>query len=63
MSKLLSIPATANATGLAVTLVRRLVKNGEIPSLIVGARPKISEQWVQRWIATANPEIPPCKIA
>lgn len=42
-SKLLSIEASMEITGLGASLTRRLVKDGTIPSLRIGCR-----QWIMR---------------
>jgi excisionase family DNA binding protein len=56
-TKLLSVPEFARATGLPVTLARTLVKSGEVPSLRVGRRHRVSSCWIETWLSLANPKI------
>jgi predicted DNA-binding transcriptional regulator AlpA len=57
-TRLLSIPQFANATGLSDALARALVMRGDVPSVRVGARRRVSSHWVEKWVNLGNPEIP-----
>jgi hypothetical protein len=58
MTKLLSIPQFAHATGLSDALARSLVMRGDVPSVRVGARRRVDSRWVEKWVNLGNPEIP-----
>jgi len=58
MTKLLSIPEFAVATGISETLARALVNRGDVPSILVGRRRRVDARWVERWTALANPPLP-----
>jgi excisionase family DNA binding protein len=58
MTKLLTVPQFANATGLSDSLARTLVNSGQVPSIQVGRRRRVDARWIEKWTATANPEIP-----
>lgn len=51
MTKLITIPKFAEATGLAYRLCLQLVESGEIPSIRVGRRQRIDLRWVEQWLA------------
>jgi excisionase family DNA binding protein len=51
MTKLLTIPKFAKATGLSYRLCLQLVGNGQIPSIPVGRRRRIDARWVDQWLA------------
>lgn len=50
MHKLLSIPDFARATGLSYWLARELVLRGDVPSIRVGNRRRVSAHWVAGWV-------------
>jgi excisionase family DNA binding protein len=54
MTKLLTIPKFAEATGLSYRLCLQLVQTGEIPSVPVGSRRRIDVRWVEQWLATGG---------
>jgi excisionase family DNA binding protein len=51
MTKLITIPKFAEATGLSYRLCVRLVGTGQIPSIPVGDRRRIDVRWVEQWLA------------
>jgi excisionase family DNA binding protein len=51
MTKLITIPKFAEATGLTYRLCLQLVSNGRIPSVRVGARRRIDVRWAAQWLA------------
>jgi hypothetical protein len=63
MTKLLTLPKFAQACGISEWLARRLVLNGDIPSVLVGTRRRIDERWVERWLDAGNPEPTPVSPA
>jgi excisionase family DNA binding protein len=58
MTKLLTIPKFAQATGLSYRLCLQLVGNGKIPSVQVGSRHRIDVRWVDQWLATGGYRAP-----
>lgn len=54
MTKLLTVPKFAQATGLSYRLCLQLVGSGEIPSVPVGARRRIDVRWVEQWLAAGG---------
>jgi excisionase family DNA binding protein len=54
MTKLLTIPKFAQATGLSYRLCLQLAGNGEIPSVQVGRRRRIDVRWLEQWLATGG---------
>jgi excisionase family DNA binding protein len=58
VTKLLSVPEFARATGLGYQLARKLVLSGEIPSIKVGARRRVDIRWVHHWLSQATPGVP-----
>ena len=51
MTKLITIPKFAQATGLTYRLCLQLVSAGRIPSVRVGCRRRIDVRWVAQWLA------------
>jgi hypothetical protein len=51
MTKLITIPKFAEATGLPYGLCLHLVGTGQIPSVPVGHRRRIDVRWVDQWLA------------
>jgi len=51
MTKLITIPRFAQATGLPYRLCLQLVGTGSIPSVPVGCRRRIDVRWVEQWLA------------
>jgi excisionase family DNA binding protein len=51
MTKLITIPKFAEATGLSYRLCLHLVGTGQIPSVPVGRRRRIDVRWVNQWLA------------
>lgn len=51
MTKLITIPKFAEATGLSYRLCLQLVGAGQIPSVLVGRRRRIDVRWVEQWLA------------
>ncbi len=51
MTKLITVPKFAQATGLPYRLCLHLVGTGQIPSLPVGRRRRIDVRWVAQWLA------------
>jgi len=51
MTKLITIPKLAEATGLTYWLCLHLVGTGQIPSVPVGRRRRIDVRWVDQWLA------------
>jgi hypothetical protein len=49
MTKLITIPRFAEATGLSYRLCR-LVETGQIPSVAVGPRRRIDVRWIDQWL-------------
>jgi excisionase family DNA binding protein len=61
MTKLITIPKFAAATGLPYRLCLQLVSSGQIPSVSVGRRRRIDVRWVEQWLETGgfrSPEKP-----
>ena len=54
MTKLLTIPKFAEATGLPYRLCLHLVGTGQIPSVAVGRRQRIDVRWVEQWLASGG---------
>jgi excisionase family DNA binding protein len=54
MTKLITIPEFARATGLAYRLCLQLVGTGKIPSVPVGGRRRIDLRWVGQWLAAGG---------
>jgi len=54
MTKLLTIPKFAQATGLSYRLCLQLVQSGDIPSVPVGSRRRIDIRWVEQWLAVGG---------
>ena len=57
MTKLLTVPQFATATGLSDTLARALVNRGDVPSILVGRRRRVDARWIEKWVNLGNPEI------
>lgn len=53
-TKLLTIPQFARATGLTYSLSWQLVRQGRIPSVMVGTRRRIDARWIDQWLATGG---------
>jgi len=51
MTKLITIPKFAAATGLPYRLCLHLTRTGQIPSVAVGRRRRIDVRWVDQWLA------------
>ena len=54
MTKLITIPEFAEATGLPYRLCLHLIGTGQIPSVAVGRRRRIDVRWVEQWLATGG---------
>jgi excisionase family DNA binding protein len=54
MTKLITIPKFAEATGLPYRLCLHLVRTDQIPSVAVGRRRRIDLRWVAQWLATGG---------
>jgi len=54
MTKLITIPKFAEATGLPYRLCLQLVGSGEIPSVPVGGRRRIDVRWIDQWLAAGG---------
>ena len=54
MTKLLTIPEFARATGLSYRLCLHLVHTREIPSLSVSSRRRIDVRWVEQWLTAGG---------
>jgi len=54
MTKLITIPKFAEATGLPYRLCLHLVGTGQIPSVAVGRRRRIDVRWGEQWLATGG---------
>jgi excisionase family DNA binding protein len=54
VTKLLTIPEFARATGLNYWLAWQLVRRGNIPSVAVGTRRRIDVRWIEQWLATGG---------
>jgi excisionase family DNA binding protein len=54
MTKLITIPKFAAATGLPYRLCLHLIGTGQIPSVAVGRRRRIDVRWVEQWLATGG---------
>ena len=50
MTKLITIPKFARATGLPYRLCLQLVGTRQIPSVPVGSRRRINVRWVEQWL-------------
>ena len=48
-SKLVTIPSFAKSIGTSTKLARELVNSGDIPSVQVGKRRRVSAAWIERW--------------
>jgi excisionase family DNA binding protein len=54
MTKLITIPKFAEATGLPYRLCLHLVGTGQIPYVAVGRRHRIDVRWVEQWLASGG---------
>jgi excisionase family DNA binding protein len=54
MTRLITIPRFAAATGLPYRLCLHLIGTGQIPSVAVGRRRRIDVRWVEQWLATGG---------
>ena len=54
MTKLITIPKFAKATGLPYRLCLQLVGVGDIPSVPVGRRRRIDTRWIEQWLAVGG---------
>jgi excisionase family DNA binding protein len=54
MTKLITIPKFAAATGLSYRLCLQLVETGDIPSVRVGRRRRIDVRWINQWLASGG---------
>ena len=54
MTKLITIPKFAAATGLPYRLCLHLIGTGQIPSVAVGRRRRIDVRWVEQWLASGG---------
>ena len=54
MTKLITIPKFAQATGLPYRLCLHLVCTGKIPSVPVGTRQRIDVRWVEQWLSAGG---------
>ena len=54
MTKLITIPKFAEATGLPYRLCLHLIGTGQVPSVAVGRRRRIDVRWVEQWLATGG---------
>jgi excisionase family DNA binding protein len=54
MTKLITVPTFAEATGLSYRLCLQLVGTGQIPSVPVGRRRRIDLRWVEQWLAAGG---------
>ncbi len=54
MTKLITIPRFAEATGLSYRLCLRLVDTGQIPSVTVGPRRRIDTRWIYQWLGSGG---------
>lgn len=54
MTKLITIPKFAGATGLSYRLCLQLVAAGKIPSVQVGGRRRIDVRWIEQWLAAGG---------
>jgi hypothetical protein len=54
MTKLITIPKFAQATGLPYRLCLHLVGTSQIPSVAVGRRRRIDVRWVEQWLETGG---------
>jgi excisionase family DNA binding protein len=58
MTRLLTIPEFARATGLSYRLCLHLVQMGDIPSVPVGSRRRIDVRWLERWLEAGGFPVP-----
>jgi excisionase family DNA binding protein len=54
MTKLITIPKFAEATGLPYRLCLNLVGTGKLPSVPVGNRRRIDVRWIDQWLAAGG---------
>ena len=54
MTKLITIPKFAAATGLPYRLCLHLIGTNQIPSVAVGRRRRIDVRWVEQWLASGG---------
>jgi hypothetical protein len=54
MTKLITIPKFAEATGLPYRLCLHRVGTGQIPSVAVGLCRRIDVRWVEQWLTTGG---------
>ena len=54
MTKLITIPKFAEATGLSYRLCLHLVRACQLPSVPVGSRRRIDIRWVDQWLAAGG---------
>jgi excisionase family DNA binding protein len=58
MTKLITIPKFAEATGLKYRLCLELVESGQMPSVPVGCRRRIDVRWIEQWLASGGYNAP-----
>ena len=60
MTRLITIPKFAEATGLSYRLCLHLIGTGQIPSVPVGRRRRVDVRWVSQWLASGGyrPAVP-----
>ena len=63
MTKLMTVPKFAKATGLSYRHSLQLVETGQIPSVPVGRRRRIDTRWVEQWLASGGYRWPESKLA
>jgi hypothetical protein len=54
MTRLITIPKFAEATGLKYRLCLQLVETGRIPSVPVGCWRRIDVRWIEQWLAVGG---------
>lgn len=58
VTKLRSIPQSARAAGLSDAAARAMIREKQLPTGRVGRRERVDVRWVEKWLATANPDAP-----
>lgn len=54
MTRLLKVSQLSKETGLPYRLCLQLVRDGDIPSLMVGRRRRVDIRWLEQWLATGG---------
>ena len=54
VTRLITIPKFAAATGLPYRLCLHLIATGQMPSVAVGRRRRVDVRWIEQWLASGG---------